>query len=79
MRPLSLTCYLTSCNAANSVRKPLGEQGIQAILQELDQLAQQEAQMPALQILEVTYDLVQNMRVVMDGKQNTLALSPVRC
>lgn len=75
MRPLSLACYFAdSCNAVNSVvRKPLVEQDAEAVLQRLDRLAQQEARMTLLQILEVTYSLVQNTRVVMDGKQNALA------
>ena len=61
----------------SSVRKLLGEEDVEAILQRLDRLAQQEARMNALQILEVIYGLVQNMRVVMVGKQNGPDLSPV--
>ena len=61
------------------MRELLREQDVEAILQRLDLLAQQEARMSALQILEVVYGLVQNMMVVMEGKQNALVLSPVSC
>ena len=77
MRPLSRTRYLTSYNAVNPVRRLLGEQDVEAIIQRLNRLAQQEARMTALQILEVIYGLVENMRVVMDGTQNALVSSPV--
>ena len=67
MRLLSLTCYLASCNATEFVRK-FGEWDIEAIIERLDLLAQQEAQMTALQVLKAIHGLVQSMRVVMDGK-----------
>ena len=39
------------------------------VLERLDRLTQHEARMTAVQVLEVVFGLVQNMRVVMGGKQ----------
>ncbi len=39
------------------------------VLQRLDRLTHEEAQMTAAQTLEVVYGLVENMKVVMDGEQ----------
>jgi hypothetical protein len=41
---------------------------MEAVLQRLDRLTQDEARTTAAQTLEVIYGLVQNMRVVIDGK-----------
>lgn len=60
------------------VRKLLGENGVEAVLQRLDRLSQDEARTTAAQTLEVVYGLVQNMRVVMDGEV-TLPGSPLVC
>ena len=56
------------------VKKGFGEKEVEAVLQRLDRLTQDEARTTAAQSLEVVYGLVQNMSVVMDGEQNTLAL-----
>jgi len=50
------------------VRKFLGEKDVEAILQRLDRLTQDEARTTAVQTAEVVYGLVQNMSVVMDGE-----------
>jgi len=50
------------------VRKLLGEKEVEAILQRLDRLTQDEARTTADQTLEVVYGLVRNMNVVMDGE-----------
>jgi hypothetical protein len=54
------------------VKKLLGENEVEAVLQRLDRLTLDEARTTAAQTLEVVYGLVQNMRVVMDGKQTRL-------
>ena len=54
------------------VKKLLGENEVGVVLQRLDRLTLDEAQTTAAQNLEVVYGLVQNMRVVMDGKQTHL-------
>jgi hypothetical protein len=63
--------HLAQCNAEKFVKKLLGEKDVEAVLQRLDRLTQDEARITAAQILEVVYGLFQNMRVVMDGEQST--------
>jgi hypothetical protein len=60
---------MTQCNAEKFVKKLLGENEVEAVLQRLDRLNQEEARTTAAQTLEVVYGLVQNMRVVIDGKR----------
>ena len=64
-------CYATGLNldAVKLVKKLLGENDVEAVLQRIDRLTPDEARTTAAQTLEVVYGLVQNMRVVMDGKQ----------
>ena len=61
--------YLAQRNAEKLVKKFLGEKDIEAVIQRLDRLTQDEARITAAQTLEVVYGLVQNMRVVMDGEK----------
>jgi hypothetical protein len=61
MRPL------TQRNAEKLVKKLLGENEVEAVLQRLDRLTQDEARTAAAQTLDVVYGLVQNMKMVMDG------------
>ena len=71
---------LTQCNAGKLVKKLFGgDKDIEAVLQRLDRLTQEEARITAAQTLEVVHGLIQNMRAVMDGEQNTLGLSPAGC
>ena len=55
------------------MKKALGEVEVEAALQRLDRLTLDEARTTAAQTLEVIYGLVQNMRMVLDGKQTPLA------
>jgi hypothetical protein len=50
------------------VKKLLGDNEVEAVLQRLDRLTQDEARTTAAQTLEVVYGLVQNMKVFMDGE-----------
>ena len=59
------------------MKKLFGENGVEAVLQRLDRLTQYEARKTAAQTLEVVYGLVQNMRVVLDGKRIYLACQPL--
>jgi hypothetical protein len=45
----------------------MGENDVEAILQRLDRLTQEEARTTATQTLDVVYGLVKNIKVVMDG------------
>ena len=69
MSSFSVTYHLTQCNAEKLVMKLLGEKDVEAVLQRLDRLTQDEARITAAQTLEVVYGIMQNMRVVMDGEQ----------
>ena len=59
---------MADLHAVKFVRKLLGENEVEAVLQRLDRLTQDEARTTAAQTLEVVHGLVQNMRVFMDGK-----------
>jgi hypothetical protein len=61
--------YLTQRNAVKILKKLLGDKDVEAVLQRLDRLTLDEARITGAQTLEVVYGLIQNMRVVMDGKQ----------
>jgi hypothetical protein len=71
--PSLLMYFLTHCNAEKIMKKLLGENDVEAVLQRLDRLTQEEARMTAAQTLEVVYGLFQNMREVIDGKRICLA------
>jgi hypothetical protein len=60
---------LTKCDAVKFVKKVFGEKDIQAVLQRLDRLAQDEARTTTAQTLGVAHRLVDNMREFMDGEQ----------
>jgi hypothetical protein len=49
--------------------KLFGEKDIEAALQRLNRLTEDEAKLMAVQILEVVHGLVQNMRDATDGEQ----------
>jgi len=70
---------LAQRNTEKFVKKILGENEIEAVLQRLDRLTLDEARATAAQTLEVVYGLVQHRRVVMDGKISVVGLSLVRC
>jgi hypothetical protein len=71
VRPYRYATGLTF-NEVKLVKELLGENEVEAVLQRLDRLTLDEARTTAAQTLEVVYGLVQNMRVVMDGKQAPL-------
>lgn len=48
-------------------KKLLGECEVEAILQRLDRLTQEEARMAVAHTLEVVHGLFDNLKVVMDG------------
>ena len=54
------------------VKKLLGESEIEAVLQRLDRLTQEEARMTGAETLEVVHGLINNMKVVMNGTQSFL-------
>ena len=60
--------HLTDLIAVKLIKKLWREKEVEAVLHRLDRLTQDEARTTAAQTLEVVYNLVQNMRVVMDGE-----------
>ena len=56
------------------MKKLLGENETEAVLQRLERLTQDEARATGAQTLEVLYGLVQNRRLGMDSKQTVLSL-----
>ena len=56
------------------MKKLLGENEIEAVLQRLERLTQDEARAAGAQTLEVLYGLVQHRRLGMNGKRTVLSL-----
>jgi hypothetical protein len=56
------------------VKKLFGENDVEAVLQRLDRLTQDEARTTVAEALGVVHGLVKNMRVVIDGERICLAL-----
>ena len=59
----------TGRNIEKFVKKILGENDIEAVLQRLDRLTLDEARATGAQTLEVVYGLVQHRQVILDGKK----------
>ena len=68
-----LIWHLSEWDAVKFVKRLLGENNVNAVLQRLDRLSVDEARTTAAQTLEVVYGLVQNMKVDMDSEQTPLA------
>jgi hypothetical protein len=56
-------------NEEKLVRKLVGEKKMEAMVQRLDRLTQDEARQTVAQILEVVHGLIKNMKVVMHGEE----------
>ena len=68
MGPILLPCYLTERSAVKVIEQNFARKNVEAVLQRLDRLTEDEAQTTAAQSLEVVYNLVQSMTVIMDGE-----------
>ena len=77
MSPFSLASHLTQCIAVKFVKKAFGKKDVEAALQRLNRLTQDEVRTTAAETLEVIYGLVQNMSVVMDSEQMSSASNPL--
>jgi len=60
------------------VKKILGENDIEAVLQRLDRLTLDEARATGAWTLEVVYGLVQHRRIVLNGNKPVLAVFVAR-
>jgi hypothetical protein len=50
---------------------------MEATVQRLDRLTQDEARLAVAQILDVVHGLFKNTKIVMEGEQNPLSLLPL--
>ena len=62
-----LLIFLAECDTEKFAKKLLGERDVEAILQRLDRLTQEEARMAITHTLEVVHGLFDNLKIVMDG------------
>ena len=62
-----LLISLTNHNTEKFAKKILGESDIEAVLQRLDRLTQEESRMTVTHTLEVVHGLFDNLKVIMDG------------
>jgi hypothetical protein len=60
---------VTQCATEKFSKKLLGESEIEAVLQRLDRLTQDEARMTVAQTLGIVHGLMGNVKVVMEGVQ----------
>ena len=65
--PVAVRFLITQYSTEKFAKKLLGESEIEAVLQRLDRLTQEEARFTVAQTLEVVHSLVRNVKVVMDG------------
>ena len=66
---ITYTLRMAQCAIEKFAKKLLGESEVEAVLQKLDRLTQDEARMTVAQTLGVVHGLVGNVRVVMEGTQ----------
>jgi hypothetical protein len=69
VRPISTTFYFAHHHTVKFVKKYFKEKDIEAVLERLDRLTQDEARITAAHTLAIIHGLVQNMREFMDGEQ----------
>ena len=69
MSPFPLTFYFTQHRAAKFVKKFYKEKDIEAVLQKLDQLMQDEARTVAAQTFAVLHGLIRNVKVLIEGEK----------
>jgi hypothetical protein len=62
-------CPVAQCSPEKFTQKLLGESEIEAVLQRLDRLTQEEARMTGAQTLSVVCGLVGSMKAVMEGAE----------
>lgn len=70
-------CYLTQRNTAKLIKKLFGNKDVEAVLQRLDRLTQDQARIAGARALAVVHNVVQNMNVVMDSEQKFSAYNPL--
>ena len=66
---VTYTSSVAHCTTEKFAKKLLGETEIEAVLQRLDRLTQEEARITVAQTLGVVHGLVGNVKVIMEGVQ----------
>ena len=66
---VTCTSSVTQCTTEKFTKRLLGETEIEAVLQRLDRLTQEEARITVAQTLGVVHGLVGNVRIIMEGGQ----------
>ena len=64
---ITCTLHMAQCAIEKFAKKLCGESEVEAVLQKLDRLTQNEARMTVAQTLGVVHGLVGNVRIVMEG------------
>jgi hypothetical protein len=64
------TLSMAQCATEKFAKKLLGDSEVEAVLQRLNRLTQDEARMTVAQTLGVVHGLVGNMKVVMEGAKS---------
>lgn len=75
MSPFLAIGHLTQFIAVKSIKNPLGEKEVDAVLNRLDRLTEEEARTTAAQVLEVVNGLVQDITVAVGGEATFSGLS----
>lgn len=79
MSPFLAIGHLTQFIAVESIKNPLGEKEVDAVLNRLDRLTEEEARTTAAQVLEVVNGLVQDITVAVGGEATFSGLSLTYC
>jgi hypothetical protein len=66
---VTYTLCVAQCTTEKFAKKLLGETEIEAVLQRLDRLTQEEARITVAQTLGVVHGLVGNVKMIMEGRQ----------
>ena len=67
---LTYALPVAQCTTEKFAKKLLGDSEIEAVLQRLDRLTQEEARITVAQTLGVVHGLVGNVRIIMEGAQS---------
>ena len=66
---VTFSLFVAQCTTEKFVKKLLGESEIEAVLQRLDRLTQEEARICVAETLGVVHGLVGNVKEIMEGTQ----------
>ena len=64
--------FVVQCSTEKFAKKLLGDSEVEAVLQRLDRMTQDEVRIAVAQTLSVVHGLVTNTRIAMEGAQSML-------